>query len=115
MTAHTAKGHWKGTPARALANHFGSLSGRGGPARPGIVHRLDRDTSGVMVVAKNDQAHDALATQFKNRDVEKEYLAIVLGVPDRDQDVVNEPIGDHPTQREKKAIRRQDPKARPAV
>ena len=108
MIVHPAKGHWEGTLASALAHHFGPLSGRGGPTRPGIVHRLDRDTSGVIVVAKNDQAHDALAAQFKSRDVEKEYLAIVVGVPDRDRDVIDEPIGDHPTQREKKAIRRED-------
>ncbi len=115
MIVHPAKGHWEGTLASALAHHFGPLSGRGGPTRPGIVHRLDRDTSGVIVVAKNDQAHDALAAQFKSREVKKEYLAIVLGVPDRDRDVVDEPIGEHPTQREKKAIRRDDPNARQAV
>jgi 23S rRNA pseudouridine1911/1915/1917 synthase len=115
MIVHPAKGHWEGTLASALAHHFGTLSGRGGPTRPGIVHRLDRDTSGVIVVAKNDQVHDALAAQFKERDVEKEYLAIVAGVPDRDRDVIDEPIGDHPTQREKKAIRRQEAHARPAV
>ncbi len=115
MIVHPAKGHWEGTLASALAHHFGPLSGRGGPTRPGIVHRLDRDTSGVIVVAKNDQAHDALAAQFKSREVEKEYLAIVVGVPDRDRDVIDEPIGPHPTQREKKAIRRAHPDARPAV
>jgi 23S rRNA pseudouridine1911/1915/1917 synthase len=106
MIVHPARGHWDGTLASALAHHFGPLSARGGPTRPGIVHRLDRDTSGVIVVAKNDRAHDALSAQFKSRRVEKEYLAIVVGVPDRDQDIVDEPIGDHPTQREKKAIRR---------
>ena len=105
MIVHPAKGHWEGTLASALAHHFGTLSERGGPTRPGIVHRLDRDTSGVIVVAKHDQAHDALAAQFKARIVEKEYLAIVVGVPDRDQDVVEQPIANHPTQREKKAIR----------
>ena len=115
MIVHPAKGHWEGTLASALAHHFGTLSGRGGPTRPGIVHRLDRDTSGVIVVAKNDQVHDALAAQFKSRQVEKEYLAIVVGVPDRDRDVIDEPIGDHPTHREKKAIRREDASARPAV
>jgi 23S rRNA pseudouridine1911/1915/1917 synthase len=115
MIVHPAKGHWEGTLASALAHHFGILSSRGGPTRPGIVHRLDRETSGVIVVAKNDQAHDALSAQFKSREVKKEYLAIVLGVPDRDRDVVDDPIGDHPTQREKKAIRREDPGARPAV
>ena len=105
MIVHPAKGHWEGTLAGALAHHFNSLSGRGGPTRPGIVHRLDRDTSGVIIVAKTDAAHDALAAQFKARKVEKEYLAIVVGVPDRDQDVIRQPIADHPTQREKKAIR----------
>jgi 23S rRNA pseudouridine1911/1915/1917 synthase len=115
MIVHPAKGHWEGTLASALAHHFETLSGRGGPTRPGIVHRLDRDTSGVIVVAKHDQAHDALAAQFKARRVEKQYLAIVVGVPDRDQDLVDEPIGDHPTQREKKAIRRQHASGREAV
>jgi 23S rRNA pseudouridine1911/1915/1917 synthase len=115
MIVHPAKGHWEGTLASALAHHFGTLSSRGGPTRPGIVHRLDRDTSGVIVVAKNDQAHDSLATQFQDRSVAKEYLAIVCGVPDRDQDVIDEPIGDHPKQREKKVIHRGDPNARPAV
>lgn len=115
MIVHPAKGHWDGTLASALAYHFGALSGRGGPARPGIVHRLDRDTSGVIVVAKNDQVHDALAAQFKARQVEKEYQAIVVGVPDCDRDVIDEPIGDHPTHREKKAIRRHDAAARPAL
>lgn len=115
MIVHPAKGHWEGTLASALAHHFGPLSERGGPTRPGIVHRLDRDTSGVIVVAKNDQAHDALSAQFKARTVEKEYLAIVVGELDRDRDVIDEPIGDHPTQREKKAIRRESADARPAV
>jgi 23S rRNA pseudouridine1911/1915/1917 synthase len=114
MVVHPAKGHWEGTLASALAHHFGTLSGRGGPTRPGIVHRLDRDTSGVIVVAKHDQAHDALAAQFKSRVVEKEYLAIVVGVPQLDRDLIDEPIGDHPTHRDKKAIRRTDPDARPA-
>ena len=115
MIVHPAKGHWEGTLASALAHHFGQLSTVGGPTRPGIVHRLDRETSGVIVVAKNDQAHEALAAQFKSREVKKEYLAIVVGVPDRDRDVVDEPVGDHPTNREKKMIRREDPNARPAV
>lgn len=115
MVVHPAKGHWEGTLASALAHHFGQLSGRGGPTRPGIIHRLDRDTSGVIVVAKDDQAHDSLAVQFKSRQVEKVYLAIVAGALTCDRDVVDEPIGDHPTHRQKKAIRRQDARARPAV
>jgi 23S rRNA pseudouridine1911/1915/1917 synthase len=115
MIVHPARGHWDGTLASALAHHFGPLSARGGPTRPGIVHRLDRDTSGVIVVAKNDQAHDALSAQFKSRRVQKEYLAIVVGVPDRDQDIIDEPIGDHPTMRERKAIRRDHPSSREAA
>ncbi len=115
MIVHPAKGHWDGTLAGALAHHFGAMSQRGGPTRPGIVHRLDRDTSGVIIVAKNDQAHDALSAQFKARTVEKQYLAIVIGVPEFDQDVVSAPIGDHPTEREKKAVRPGHPTSRDAV
>ena len=115
MIVHPAKGHWDGTLAGALAYHFGAMSQRGGPTRPGIVHRLDRDTSGVIVVAKNDQAHDALAAQFKARTVEKQYLAIVVGAPQFDQDVVSAPIGDHPTERAKKSIRPGHPSSREAV
>ena len=105
MVVHPAKGHWSGTLASALVHHFQQLSEYGGPSRPGIVHRLDRDTSGVMVVAKTDVAHENLAAQFKNREVQKEYLAIVCGSPDRDRDVIDQPIGAHPSQREKMAIR----------
>lgn len=105
MIVHPARGHWQGTLASAAAHHFGQLSSTGGPQRPGIVHRLDRDTSGVIVVARHDQAHQALATQFKDRSTEKEYLAIVRGVCDRDADVIDRPIGPHPKIREAKAIR----------
>lgn len=115
MIVHPAKGHWDGTLAGALAHHFGQMSQRGGPTRPGIVHRLDRDTSGVIVVAKTDQAHDALAAQFKARTVEKQYLAIVAGVPQFDRDIINAPIGDHPSEREKKAIRPGHASSREAV
>ena len=105
MVVHPAKGHWAGTLASALVHHFQELSQYGGPSRPGIVHRLDRDTSGVIVVAKTDLAHERLANQFKNREVQKQYLAIVSGIPDRDRDSINHPIGAHPTQREKMALR----------
>jgi 23S rRNA pseudouridine1911/1915/1917 synthase len=114
MVVHPAKGHWKGTLTSALQFHFDKLSGAGGPTRPGIVHRLDRDTSGVLVVAKTDQAHFALAEQFESRSTEKEYLAITVGVPDRDRDIIDQPIGIHPYQREKMAIRRDHPTSRPA-
>lgn len=116
MVVHPAKGNWSGTLAAGLAHHFGdALSSTGGPTRPGIVHRLDRDTTGVIVVAKHDRAHERLAAQFADRSTEKEYAAIVLGEPDRDADVINEPIGPHPHIREKMAIRRDLPDARNAV
>jgi len=105
MVVHPARGHWKGTLASALAHHCDQLSTIGGPTRPGIVHRLDRDTSGVIVVAKSDRAHMALTSQFERRTTHKEYLAIIVGTPDRDRDIVNQPIGVHPYQREKMAIR----------
>lgn len=105
MVVHPSKGHWSGTLTAALAWHFEQLSTCGGAARPGVVHRLDRDTSGVIVVAKTDYAHLALAAQFEARTVEKEYFALVKGVPDRDRDVIEQPIGIHPQQREKMAIR----------
>ena len=114
MVVHPAKGHWAGTLTSALQFHFDTLSGAGGPTRPGIVHRLDRDTSGVFVVAKTDRAHFALADQFEQRTVEKEYFALVCGNPDRDRDLIDLPIGVHPYQREKMAIRRDHPTSRPA-
>ena len=105
MVVHPAKGHWSGTLTAALAFHFESLSSIGGPTRPGIVHRLDRDTSGVILVAKTDQSHNALAKQFQDRTITKQYAAIVTPAPELDRDVIDRPIGDHPYQREKKAIR----------
>ncbi|MBI2480203.1 MAG: RluA family pseudouridine synthase, partial [Planctomycetia bacterium] len=105
MVVHPAKGHWAGTLTSALAFRFAQLSSVGGPTRPGIVHRLDRETSGVIVVAKTDQAHLGLATQFEARTTEKEYTAIVIGSLDRDRDVIEQPIGIHPYHREKMAIR----------
>ena len=114
MVVHPAKGHWSGTLTAALAFHFQSLSSAGGATRPGIVHRLDRDTSGVLLVAKTDAAHYALAEQFAARTVQKEYFAIVTGTPDKDRDVIDMPVGAHPYQREKMAIRRDHPTSRPA-
>jgi 23S rRNA pseudouridine1911/1915/1917 synthase len=114
MVVHPAKGHWEGTLAAALQFHFNRLSTAGGPRRPGIVHRLDRDTSGVLVVAKTDQAHLRLAEQFESREVEKEYFAVCAGVPSRDRDLVDLPVGAHPYQREKMAIRRDHATSRQA-
>ncbi len=81
MVVHPAAGHAAGTLVNALLHHITGLSGIGGTERPGIVHRLDRGTSGVMVIAKHDRAHRALARQFHDREVRKEYLALVWGAP----------------------------------
>ena len=97
-----------------MAYHFEELSTRGGQTRPGIVHRLDRDTSGVIVIAKTNQAHDNLAAQFQQRSVRKDYFAIVVGEPDRDRDWIERPIGPHPTQREKMAVMPDSPSTRAA-
>lgn len=113
MVVHPAKGHWSGTLAAGLVHRYAQLSGAGG-VRPGIVHRLDRDTSGVIVVARTDEAHHRLAEQFHDRTVEKEYLAIVAGVPDWDAERVDLPIGPHPTHREKMALRPDHADSRPA-
>jgi 23S rRNA pseudouridine1911/1915/1917 synthase len=114
MVVHPARGHWSGTLTSALAFHFDSLSTAGGAVRPGIVHRLDRDTSGVLVVAKTDRAHMLLAEQFEQRTTEKEYFAIVVGVPRFTRDAIDQPIGPHPYHREKMAIRRDHPASREA-
>ncbi len=115
MVVHPARGHWSGTLTSALQFHFGpTLSTSGGMSRPGIVHRLDRDTSGVILVARNDQAHSKLAKQFAARSIEKEYFALVSGCPERDRDFIDCPIGFHPHVRQMMAIRRDHPESRPA-
>lgn len=114
MVVHPAKGNWKGTLASALAHHFQNLSDVGGPTRPGIVHRLDRDTSGVILVAKTNAVHLSLSSQFEHREVQKEYFALVIGRVELDRDVVRLPIGPHPYQRDKMAIRREHPQSRDA-
>ncbi len=105
MVVHPARGNWTGTLTSALAYRFQSLSDVGGPTRPGIVHRLDRDTSGVIVVAKTNAVHLNLVEQFHDRKVQKEYFAITAGRIDKDRDVIDAPIGRHPYQRDKQAIR----------
>lgn len=105
MVVHPARGHWSGTLTSALAFRFQSLSDVGGPTRPGIVHRLDRDTSGVIVIAKTNAVHIRLGQQFHDREVQKEYFAITAGKLDRDRDLIDAPIGRHPYQRDKMAIR----------
>ena len=105
MTVHPGAGRPAGTLVNALLHHVRDLSGVGGVLRPGIVHRLDRGTSGLMVVAKDDETHRALAAQFASRTVEKEYLAIVHGVPRAGQGVVEAAIGRDPVHRKKMSVR----------
>lgn len=105
MVTHPSRGNWGGTLANAIQFHYDKLSTVAGEDRPGIVHRLDRDTSGLIVVAKDDLAHRRLGLQFELRQVHKEYMAIVYGVPNRDSDYIEKPIGFHPLVREKMAVR----------
>jgi 23S rRNA pseudouridine1911/1915/1917 synthase len=108
MVTHPARGNWRGTLVNAIQFHYDTLSTLAGENRPGIIHRLDRDTTGLLVVAKNDLAHRKLALQFELREVRKEYLALVHGIPERDRDFIERPIGFHPTVREKMAIRTEE-------
>ena len=112
VVVHPGAGARRGTLVNFLLHHARPLSGAGGAARPGIVHRLDRDTSGVIVIAKNDAAHRSLADQFKSRSVRKIYEALVWGRPRRAEGVIDAPIGRHPRARVKMAIRRDGRAAR---
>ncbi len=110
LVVHPAAGHATGTLVNALISHCGtSLSGIGGVKRPGIVHRLDKDTTGLMVVAKNDQAHQSLTAQFADHGrtgpMERGYMAFVWGVPNRPHGTIDAPIDRHPHAREKMAVR----------
>jgi len=105
LVVHPAAGHEEHTLVNALLHHCkGSLSGIGGVARPGIVHRLDKETSGCLVVAKNDEAHLALAKQFEERTVEKLYDALVLGIMQRDKGEIRASIARHPSHRKRMAV-----------
>jgi 23S rRNA pseudouridine1911/1915/1917 synthase len=105
MIVHPARGNTHGTLVNALAYYSDRLSSGLGEFRPGIVHRLDRDTTGVMVATKNDIAQWKIAKQFENRQVNKTYLAVVHGIPDLTRDRIKAPLGVHPRIREKYAIR----------
>jgi len=105
MVVHPSRGHWEGTLVSALAFHFGSrLSNVRGSIRPGVVHRLDKDTTGAILIAKEDAVHAKLALLFENRQIHKEYFAIVLGTPYLDRDMLDFPIGLHPRSKEKMRI-----------
>jgi 23S rRNA pseudouridine1911/1915/1917 synthase len=112
MVVHPAAGHADGTLVNALLHHVDDLSGVGGEARPGIVHRLDKGTSGVMVVAKNDAAHQELARQFHDREIEKEYITLVWGVVNAGRRI-EDPIGRDPDNRQRMSTKAR--RARTAV
>jgi 23S rRNA pseudouridine1911/1915/1917 synthase len=105
LVVHPGSGRASGTLVNALLHHVSDLSGIGGVLRPGIVHRLDRGTSGLLVVAKDDEAHRDLSRQFAARTVEKEYLALVLGVPARREGTIDAAIGRHPVDRKRMSVR----------
>src|SRR5256714_719708 len=110
LVVHPAAGNRSGTLVNALVAHCGaSLSGIGGEKRPGIVHRLDKDTSGLLVVAKTDRAHRALSRQFADHGrtgpLRREYLAFVWGAPERPRGTIDKPVGRHPHARERMAVR----------
>ncbi len=101
MVVHPAVGHATGTLVHALLHHCGELSNVGGLQRPGIVHRIDKDTSGLLVASKNDLVHRSLGAQFKAHSIEREYLALVCGLPKLERGTVNAMIGRHPTDRKR--------------
>lgn len=112
MVVHPAAGHASGTMVNALLHHLDGLSGVGGRERPGVVHRLDKGTSGVMVIAKHDRAHRELSRQFHDREVQKDYLALVWGHPSRGR-TFDQPLGRDPRHRQKISSRAS--RARPAT
>ena len=105
MVVHPSAGNEAGTLVNALLYHLHGLSGIGGEMRPGIVHRLDKDTSGLLVIAKNDRAHLSLSDQFRERSTEKHYAAVVQGAMRTEGGRIDQPIGRHPVDRKKMAIR----------
>ena len=105
LVVHPAPGHESGTLVNALLHHCGdSLSGIGGVKRPGIVHRLDKDTSGLMLAAKTDRAHASLAAQLSGHSLHRVYAALLIGSPREEEGTVDLPIGRHPTDRKKMAV-----------
>lgn len=105
MVVHPARGHASGTLVNALTFHCNKLSSISGPLRPGIVHRLDRDTSGIILAIKDEKVHKHIALQFEKREILKEYLAVVKGEIELDSDKIDSPIGRHKKFRKKMAIR----------
>ncbi|MFC1704148.1 RluA family pseudouridine synthase [Candidatus Omnitrophota bacterium] len=105
MVVHPAPGNYTGTLVNGLLHHFKELSTVNLPLRPGIVHRLDKDTSGLLVVAKNNIAHSGLAKQFQKHTIVRKYIAIVEGIVEFDEDIIELPLGRNPRQREKITVK----------
>lgn len=104
LVVHQGPGNYESTLVNALLFHIKTLSTAGDEFRPGIVHRLDRDTAGLMVIAKTDEAYESLVEQFSSREVDKHYTAIVIGKPLKEHDVINKPIARHKKYRQKMCI-----------
>jgi 23S rRNA pseudouridine1911/1915/1917 synthase len=104
LVVHPAPGHYSGTLVNALLYHCDNLAGIGGVQRPGIVHRLDKDTTGALVVAKTDEAHHHLQSQIKAKTAHREYLGVVYSRPKTEHGIINQPIGRHPVDRKKMAV-----------
>ena len=115
LVVHPAAGHESGTLVNALLAHCPNLAGIGGVQRPGIVHRLDKDTTGAIAIAKTDLAHQHLQAQLKAKTARREYLGIVYGAPSADKGTIDQPIGRHPIDRKKMAVVPVEKGGRPSV
>jgi len=115
LIVHPARGRWSGTLVNGLVHYGNKWSTVNGNWRPGILHRLDRNTTGIMLVAKSDEAHWRLARQFENRTIQKTYMAVIHGIPELLSDVIDLPIGKDKYIREKQAVRKEENGGRPAV
>lgn len=115
LVVHPAAGHESGTLVNALLAHCPDLAGIGGVQRPGIVHRLDKDTTGAIAIAKTDQAHQHLQAQLKAKTAKRQYLGVVYGSPSADSGTINQPIGRHSVDRKKMAVIPVEKGARSAV
>ncbi|AKA70226.1 RluA family pseudouridine synthase [Clostridium scatologenes] len=111
MVVHPASGIYTGTLVNALLNHCSDLSGINGITRPGIVHRIDKDTSGILVVAKNDKSHNKLAEQLKDHSMTRAYTALVEGILKEDDGIIDKPLGRHPVERIKISVIKDGKKA----
>ncbi|WP_293029210.1 RluA family pseudouridine synthase [Moorena sp. SIO3I8] len=115
LVVHPAPGHESGTLVNALLAHCPKLTGIGGVQRPGIVHRLDKDTTGAIAIAKTDQAHGHLQAQLQAKTAQRQYLGVVYGAPSAESGTINQPIGRHPVDRKKMAVVPVEKGGRPAI